>query len=154
MSLYVWLKKSAPKDLMIGVRSTKVDPNSGARYIELNLDPIKPSAEVPPLDRKYVRKLTFKHAYYAGFRADGIYAHKGATARVAFHRHVNGGIMSQTQTVEDSQKISIAAPSLRTLREIYSKVRSGQLKPDAEWGQPPRDSGTANIEEDVTYLEL
>jgi len=41
--------------------------------------------------------------------------------------------------VETWQDIQISAGSVKTLREIYAKIRSGYLKPAEDWGTPLED---------------
>jgi hypothetical protein len=109
------------------------DDKGGAKYIDLYADPLDPASSMPTIDRKYVKRVSFVDTYHEGFRTDGIYKLKGATARVSTQRRFHGGLDTE-QEEEVYQQISISAGSVKTLREIYSKVRKGELKPDEDWG--------------------
>ena len=110
----------------------KSDP-SGEKYIELYADPLDPATSVPTIKRTYIKRVSFVDKYSAGFRTDGIYRLKGATARVETNRSFHGGF-DKGQLEETYQYISISAGSIRTLREIYTQVRQGKLKPAEDWG--------------------
>jgi len=107
----------------------------GEKYIDLyRHDPIDPtSSYVLSIDRKYIKRVSFVDKYHAGFRTDGIYKFKGATACIETKRTFHGGF-DKEQLEETYQNISISAGSMRTLREIYTQVRQGKLKPTEDWG--------------------
>jgi hypothetical protein len=114
--------------LKVGESSLRVDTENGRKYITLNGDPNDPSTVFTNVPRRFIRQVTFMDNFYKGFRTDGLYRHKGATARVETRE--SGGNMGAVQ----HQNISISAGSIRTLREIYSKVRAGELlKPNIDW---------------------
>ncbi|MBY0310373.1 hypothetical protein K2Q16_04495, partial [Patescibacteria group bacterium] len=110
-------------------------------YVQLWGDPIDPTQELPTFPKDSVRKVTFLTKHYVGFRNDGIYRHKGAVARVEMNRLLHTPMTNgDTTHLEEHQEIQISAGSIRTLREIYTKVRSGKLKPSEDWGgivKPP-----------------
>lgn len=148
MSIRFWLNTNAEKvtemkqeekfgrmqsvDYLNGFE-VKNDEN-GAKYIDLRTDPIDPASSAPSIDRKHVKRVSFSDTYHEGFRTEGVYRFKGATARVTTLRHFHGGWGMEDEVKEEvCQKISISAGSVLTLREIYSKIRKGELKPDEDW---------------------
>lgn len=118
----------------------RTNDKGGTEYIECYVDPFDPASSMPSIDRKYVKRVSSVDTYREGFRTDGIYKMKGATARVTsergFHR---GGSFDNEVHVDYYQQISISAGSVKTLREIYSKVRTGELKPVEDWSVPPHE---------------
>jgi hypothetical protein len=116
------------------------DGSGGAKYISPSVDPFDPASPMPTIDRKYIKCVSFTGTYCEGFRTDGIYKLKGATARVTTSRIFHSAMRLGAEVKEEAyQKISISAGSVRTLREIYSKVRKGELKPDEDWGISKRE---------------
>ena len=112
------------------------DDGSGSKYIEVRTDPTNPASSVPTtIDRKYVKRVTFVGTYYSGFRTDGVYKFKGATAHVVTLHRIHKGTNYEGKAIEKEvyQQISISAGSVRTLREIYSAVREGELEPCENW---------------------
>lgn len=106
-------------------------------YVAISFDPINPTGELPILPKGSVRKVTFTGKYFDGFRNDGIYRHKGATARVELIQKIRLGCsLEDVNRLEIYQEIQISAGSVRTLREIYIKVRSGKIEPTEDWGSP------------------
>jgi len=141
MSIRIWLSAAgvdsldAPQEgradiLKVGDANLRVDTENGCKYVTLNGDPNDPSTAIPAIERKFIRKVTYVEKYYRGFRTDGLYRHKGATARVETREHHHS---FEDVTIESHQNISISAGSIRTLKEIYSKVRAGELKPESDW---------------------
>lgn len=149
MSLRIWLNTKGTKavktekktrddnseheDHHLGDLEIKTDHRGRGMFAHFyHTDPTNPVHSMPIIDRKFVKRVTYTGKYFEGLRADGIYRHKGATAHL--------------QTVEKSegfgdrvfnrryQEISIVAGSIRTLREIYTKVRSGELEAEEDWG--------------------
>lgn len=148
MSTRIWLNATATKLLtkadkkkwdkdVYTLDGTEVesDYKNGEKYISIYADPNDPAASMPVIARKYVKRVSYAANYNEGFRTDGIYRHKGATARVETVVKINTAFGSNdTSTKERYQNISISAGSIKTLREIYSKVRTGVLKPAEDWG--------------------
>lgn len=144
MAVRFWLKTSA-HELVREVSRTgyanshtldgmevETDRKSGEKYINFYVDPINPGVILPVIASEYVKYITYIASYHAGFRTDGIYRYKGATARVEttpMHRDSNQG-----GGQEYRQDIDISARSIKTLRDIYSKIRTGELKPEENWG--------------------
>lgn len=145
MSARIWLNTSATKSLVktdkkkwdkdvytLDEVEVVTDESSGEKYISVNADPLDPAASMPKVAHKHIKRVSYTDKFFEGFRTDGVYRHKGATARL--------------ETVEDSegygearfdrryQRISISAGSIKTLREIYTQVRQGKLKPTEDWG--------------------
>lgn len=108
---------------------------AGAVYIDFNVDPFDPASYVPNIGHKYIKRVSFLDKYFEGFRTDGIYKLKGATARVETEeRYISAGNLHESGHEERYQNISISAGSIRTLREIYTLVRQGKLQPTEDWG--------------------
>jgi hypothetical protein len=111
------------------------ETGTGSPYVQLWGDPIDPTLELPTFPKGKVKKVTFLSKYHVEFRNDGIYRHKGAVARVEMNRRLHTPMTNgDTTHLEEYQEIQISAGSIRTLREIYTKVRSGTLKPSEDWG--------------------
>ena len=150
MSTRIWLKSSAEKSLNKSEKKkwdkdvytlengveVVADDTSGEKYVVVHANPLDPSASMPRVAHKYIKRVTYTdHKYYEGFRTDGIYKLKGATAKVEtvenysrpYHDHDNGHL-------ERYQSLTISAGSIQTLREIYTQVRQGKLKPSEDWG--------------------
>jgi hypothetical protein len=134
MSIRIWLKMTATQ--FVGkAYNVETDNKSGGKYISIYADPNNPAASIPVITRKYVKRVSYTGKYYAGFRTDGIYHHKGATAHVETIENINRPYSDNDRTTEEKhQNISISAGSIKTLREIYSKIRTGELKPTEDWG--------------------
>ena len=148
MSTRIWLNATATQSLtktdkkkwdkdvytLDGVE-VETDDKSGEKYISIYADPNDPAASMPVIARKHVKRVSYTDKYYEGFRTDGIYRHKGATARVETIEQTHTAFGANDVSItERYQTLSISAGSMRTLREIYSKVRTGELKPVADWG--------------------
>jgi len=151
MSTRILLKKSADESmtktekrkwdkdvyLLEGVEAV-ADETTGEKYIVIHADPLDPAASMPRVARKYIKRVTYtEEKYFEGFRTDGVYKLRGATARVDTIEVVHAPgwqNVNDTTTISRHQTISISAGSIRTLREIYTKVRQGTLKPVEDWG--------------------
>ncbi|HEV3245380.1 MAG TPA: hypothetical protein VG102_03405 [Candidatus Paceibacterota bacterium] len=144
MSVRIWLNATGVKaleppqagcaDLLkVGGSKLRVDRENGCQYVTLSGDVIDPSTVFVNLPRTFIRRVTYLGKYYKGFRTDALYRYKGATARTETEEHHHGHADIR---VDRWQNISISAGSIRTLRQIYAKVRSGELKPEPqdEWG--------------------
>lgn len=122
------------------------EETSGKCYISISRDPLDPTIELPTFPKGSVRKVTFTSKHFEGFRSDGIYRYKGATARVEttqkLHTPMN---MEDTTHREVFQEIQISAGSVRTLREIYTKIRSKTIEPTEDWGSPMTDRTFAEM---------
>jgi hypothetical protein len=145
MSTRIWLNASATASL---VKTNKkkwdkdvytlndvevvADEPSGQKYISVNADPLDPAASMPIVARKHIQRVSYSDKYFEGFRADGLYRHKGATARVETVESSEG--YGEARFDRRYQIISISAGSIKTLREIYTQVRQGKLKPAENWG--------------------
>ena len=141
MSIRIWLNAAGVKaleppqqgraDLLkVGESSLRGDTENGFRYVTLTGDPNDPSTVLTNVPRKFISRVTYVEKYYTGHRTDGKYRHKGAVARVETREYHHG---HANITIERFQNISISAGSIKTLREISSKVRAGELKPDPDW---------------------
>ncbi len=140
MSIRVWLNSAGEKaleqrepnvtsPLKVGDRLLRADMENGHKYVYLVGSPNDPATVFPQIPRKLIRKVTFVDRFYVGFRTDGVYTHKGATARVETRKNYRG----QGDQLEVYQEISISAGSIRAVTEIYKKIRMGELKPCANW---------------------
>ncbi len=117
------------------VGGLKVDGDEVEKYLQFGLNPMDPTAILPKVDRKLVARVTLIDQYSEGFRIDGIYRHKGGVATVVTTHKVHTAFgMNDVATTEDYQTISISAPSIKTLREIYTKVRNASLAPTDDFG--------------------
>jgi hypothetical protein len=142
MSIRFWLspkgvaaieEKGGKKYILEVLRVNDVD---GIWYTDIGGDAIDPSMVIPAIPREFIRKVTYIEDFHSGFRTDGLYRHKGATARIETHEVHRG---HAEITVSRWQTIFVSARSVRTLRQIYSMVRSGELKPDVNWGISQED---------------
>jgi hypothetical protein len=117
-------------------------------YITIYDDPLDPASAIPTVARKYVKRVSFIDKLFAGFRTNGIYKFKGATARIETVEDTGG--LGINQFNRRYQTISISAGSVKTLREIYIKVRAGELRPKHNWGdaefEPEADRTSAEAE--------
>lgn len=152
MSYRVWLTEATKTDFTTATErkygedqeisrynglEVMTDKVSGKSYISVHHDPIDPTIEHPAFPKGSVRKVTFTHKHFDGFRNDGIYQHKGATARLETTHKVHTPYNMEDKTrLEIFQEVQISAGSLRTVRELYIKVRSGDLEPAEDWGSP------------------
>ena len=148
MTFRIWLKKTveqsleneqgqkcnAEEDGASYFNGVVVETNkaSGERFITIYADPLNPTASMPRIDHKHVKRVSWSDKYFEGFRTDGIYRYKGATARVETIKDTDG--VGETLFERHYQEISISASSIRTLRVIYTKVRTGELKVEQDWG--------------------
>jgi len=117
-------------DLLKGTR-TRVDYENGKPYVPMSGDVMGPVPALPTIPAGLVRVITYIGMIQNGFRSDGIYRYKGAEARLTTETqevgHRDAGTTVKVQTMV------ISAGSVRTLREIYSKIRSGELEPTEKW---------------------
>jgi len=138
MSIRVWLNSAGEKaleqrepnvtgPLKVGDRLLRADMENGHKYVYLVGRLNDPATVFPQIPREFIRKVTYVDRYYKGFRTDGVYQHKGATARTDTKKNYHD------QQVEVYQEISISAGSIRAAAEIYNLVRSGELKPAENW---------------------
>lgn len=151
MSTRIWLtsvaieaietkKENKHKDVMEDVSyldgmEVKSDKGSKEHYIDLYFDPINPAESPPTIDPKHIKRVSFVDDYHKGLRIDGIYKLRDATARLETKRIIHSGYGYDANQIEEIfQRISISAGDIDTVREIYSKVRTGELKPIANWG--------------------
>lgn len=127
------------------------DKSSREKYINIYADPLDPTASMPRITRKYVKRVSYTDKYFEGFRTNGIYCHKGATARVETIEDTVGGF-GDDLFERRYQTISISAGSIRTLREIYAKIRSGEMKVEQNWSacQHQLEDEKANSAETAT----
>lgn len=141
----IWLKASATNSLVkadkrkwdkdvyiLNEIEVVTDESSGQWYVSVSADPLNPAASMPTVARKYVRRVSHESKYFEGFRIDGIYRHKGATARVESIQADEG--YGEARFDRRYQRISISAGSVKALRDIYTQVRQGKLKPAEAWG--------------------
>jgi hypothetical protein len=150
MTYRIWLTESA-KETFVTTQEKKYgemkeitrfsghevlfETGSRSPYVQLWGDPVDPTQELPTFPKGSVKKVTFLSKYPVGFRNDGIYRHKGAVARVEMSRRFHTPMSDKDFAhLEEYQEIQISAGSIRALREIYTKVRSGVLKPSEDWG--------------------
>jgi len=157
MSIRIWLKATAEKAIetkqkmyagnmvdafyLDGVE-VKTDETSGEKYINVYADPSDPadSMRMPRVARKHIKLVTFVTKFHKSFRLDGIYKYKNATARLEVVTHYGGGYGPNDPRYEEQyQEVSISAGSVRTLGEIYSKIRTGELEPEQNWSVDQRE---------------
>ena len=121
-------KVAGRADLLKDTR-TRVDYENGKPYTPMDGDVMGPAPALPAIPTDLVKLITYIGKIQNGLRTDGIYRHKGAEARLTTVRQGvgNGDLTANVQT------IAISAHSVRSLREIYSKIRSGELKPEEKW---------------------
>jgi len=150
MTYRVWLTKAAESDFVTAMETefreekevmrfqgmkVLTENLTGKPYISFNFDPIDPTIELPTLPKGSVRKVTFTSKHFDGFRNDGIYRHKGATARLETTRKIHHPYSeNDVGSIETYQEIQISAGSVRTLRDTYTKVRTGEIEPFEDWG--------------------
>lgn len=139
MNTRIWLKKSAKAgdDGKIANLKVESDEKSGGKYLTVYIDPTNPAMRMPAVPSKDVRAITYTHQYFVGFKQDGLYQTPRASARVETYKHLHTpdfGNLTDCSIEQVSQNISITASSLRALREIYSKIRTGELKAAEVWG--------------------
>jgi len=153
-SMKIWLtakadyQLDATKPKLYGA-AVQTSEQSGGRYVTLYLDPTDPAVDMPRFARGHVRMITYTDAYHEGFRPEGMYEFAGAKAVVKTVVKVETPYMSNksdTTSIERRQEISISAKSVKTLREIHTRIRQGTLAPTEKWS----DGG----ESGVTFAEL
>lgn len=121
-------------DLEVYTENTNAAP-----YISIERDPIDPTVEFPVFPKGSVRKVTYIGKHFDGFRNDGVYHYRGATARLETTQKLHTpSSMEDKSHLEVFQQIQISARCVRTLREIYTKVRSGTIQPTEDWGSPAK----------------
>lgn len=150
-SFKIWLSASALQQLTTGNEqqeklkyrghTVEISKQSGGKYITFHLDPTDPTVDMPCFKRDEIKAITSDDSYYEGFRPEGIYKHRGAKAMVRTNVDVKrpypSNSMDQT-SVERKQDISITAKSLIALRDIYTQIRQGNIKPTEEWSDGGR----------------
>ncbi|MDA8596718.1 hypothetical protein N9L26_00065 [Candidatus Pacebacteria bacterium] len=152
MSYRVWLTKAAETDFTTATERKSgedqeitrfqglevvTDKLTDKRFLSVNLDPIDPTIEPPTFPKGSVRKITFTSKHFDGFRNDGIYRHKGAVALLETTQKLHTpSTMADKTLLQVFQEVKISAGSVRTLREVYTKVRAGKLEPTEDWGSP------------------
>ncbi|MDP2930693.1 MAG: hypothetical protein Q8N56_03770 [bacterium] len=150
--LYFWFKKGAEEGIkalrqqgLLGEKlEVKTDGDSGRKYISVYEDPSNPASEIPSIPEELIEKVTIKDYHiYQGFRTEGIYRHEGAVLMLKIHieieRDFKGGGMERLEW----QDVSISAPSVETLKAIYTMVRQGKLKPEEDWEHySPKEIGS------------
>ncbi len=149
MSVRIFLNKAGEKALtktdrqkwgkdlyLLELVEIVLDDVSGEKFSAIDVNPFDPAVIIPRIARKYIKRVTiFGQKYFEGFRTDGIYKLKGATAKVeTIENHSRPYNDHDSWHSERYQTISISAGSIKTLREIYTKIRQGALKPDEDWG--------------------
>lgn len=133
MTTRIWLKPAAAQkdgkrdDSLNGV---KIEFDNGMPFVIIHFDVMEPATQVPLIDPKLVSKYTYHGTYSSGLRNDGVYRLRGAEASLRTTTSVHEGVM-----VTRWQTISISAKSVKTLREIYTKIRTGELKVDQDWSK-------------------
>ncbi len=143
MSLRIWLNARGVKELGPPVsgradilkaagQETRVDAEGTNKYAGTMLDVMDPSTLVPRVLHRYVKHVSYVGKWFEGFRADGIYYDRGATARVETVVELMG--FRDNRELMTFQKISIRAGSVSGIRKIYSKIRLAQLEPVEPWG--------------------
>ncbi len=168
MTYRVWLSKTAEANFITAKEKkyseerevtrfqgleVVVDIISGKSYVSIyNIDPIDPTAQYPSFPKGCVSKVTFVGKYFEGFRKDGIYRYKGAIARLEtqlkLHTPHN---LEDKRHLEVFQEIQVSAGSVRTLREIYTKVRAGEIQPTKDWSSKASDH---SLEELLGLMKL
>ena len=157
MSTRIWLKADMESRLAtLGeeeipeyLKEIKICRISGKKYVDIHLDFLNPVTEIP--DRfmsDIIEKVTVKeHRIYRGFRTDAVYFYDDAelVADTVSRVHLQGDEYGGNAKVEreEWQNISIVAPNVGVLRDIYSKFRRGLLRPveDREANSRVVDSG-------------
>ncbi len=140
MSLRIWLKKSAKAgdDGKIVNLKVESDERNGGKYLNVYVDPMDPAMQMPAVPSKDVKAITYTDEYFVGFKPDGLYRTPRASARIKTKKDLhtpNWDSKEDCSIMKISQYISITAPSLKALREIYSKIRTGELKAAEVWGK-------------------
>lgn len=143
MTTRIWLKpgvaeKNGKRD--DSLKEITLGFENGMPCVTIHSDVMEPATQIPPIDPKLVSKYTYHGTYTSGMRNDGVYRLRGAEATVRTTTSVHEGCITTRW-----QTISISAKSVKTLREIYAKIRTGELKVDQDWGksQTEIDSTTA-----------
>jgi hypothetical protein len=147
--MYLWLKDLteeeqerlvevadlATDEKSFGKLRIEKDRVSGRQYIRIYDDETEADSIHPEIKRR-MKKVTLREEIYAGFVADGVYRLGKAQMTVKTERKfLHSGDYSVE--VETSQQLIVSAPTLKTLKRIYSRVRSHQLEPAEKWADLP-----------------
>lgn len=93
---------------------------NGLRFVALNGDIMEPSTPLPRFPAKYISTVTYRGRIYSPLIRVGFYTYKGATARIETVFETEGRAW---------QEISMRGGSVRTLRDLYQRIRMEQIKP-------------------------
>lgn len=150
--MYIWLKVGAEEQLatlkeqgLLGDVRVETNRNTGKKYISVYGDVFDPTEDVPSVPINLIEKVTLRDCIYRGLRTEGIYRHEGAEMVVKTRVRVHSEMMADTIEREESQEVSISAPSVDVLKMIYTLVRQGKLAPQENWEErtPITPSATA-----------
>ncbi len=146
MSARIWLKTTTSSALVttegksrsqLGTDGPDVDTDrvSGENFVPIYADIMDPSAVLPTVAREHIKRVTYEGKIHEGFRKDGLYRHKGATLRVETYNDTQGGFGDGPAIAVRHQNISISGGSIRTVKEIYDRVRTGEITIDRNWNR-------------------
>jgi len=128
--MYIWLKDGAEERLRVCVET---DRSTGKKYIPCHGDPFVFPEYLHNIPADLIERVTFKERIYRGLRTDGIYRHEGAelvaTTEVRVHPEMETGRIQR----EEWQGIMASAPTIATLKTIYTLFRQGKLQPAENW---------------------
>ena len=142
----VWLKDGAKEQLAVLQKRglfPKIEvstDNTWKDFIYIYEDLFNPTINIPDVPKEMVEKFTFEERISSNLRAEGIYRHGGAEMliKIVAEVHDDSSIYPGTDLKwEILQKISISAPSVASLKEIYTLMRQGKLSPVENWETNP-----------------
>lgn len=143
--MYLWLKTLAEAEVRemaekgtIG-KDVKAETHggSGRKYVDIYEEAMSPDLEINPQLLALAEKLTYRDTIHEGFIPEGIYRRGRAVMTVKTVRNVRSEMHATTIVVDLYQKVFISAPTLRSLRAIYSLARQKKLSPKEKWAEAP-----------------
>ncbi|MGC9968681.1 MAG: hypothetical protein ABSC29_03045 [Minisyncoccia bacterium] len=147
--MYIWLTAKGEETLRqlktegrIGELKIETHRNSGLRYVPVSDEITDPTATLIP--QSVIDHVTLDGRIQEDLRPQGIYVRGGATAQVETVRNVVGGYGNNSPMVDRYQMVRVVAKTVRAARAIYSKVRSGELKPKHNWTAGADRSGVTD----------
>ena len=123
--LYIWLK-NAEEQLGALNGFIKDSRIAGKKYVLVNEDICDPTAEIPDIPVNLIEKVTLREIIFTGLRTEGVYRLNGAEM-VIRTTPLNGEYNGYCQSIHAS------APSVESLKKIYTLVRQGKLDPGENW---------------------
>lgn len=115
-----------------------VEPKGGRALVILPMNPFDPLG-VPDIPQEIVEKFSLHEMILTRKRRDGVYEMDSTV------------LLALTEVVDEHlvQDITISAPSLESLRQIYKLFREGKLWPTSDW-EADDVSDIPSVESSVT----